>query len=290
MSQNDTAVLTAAVGYVFVASPGTARPSPAELKTLDPATFGSQVQTLKVTGSPTGGTFTLTQGTATSALPYNATAAQVQAALEALASVGSGNVSVSGTSISDSAGLDITWVGTLQGKTLVVTGAASLTGGSTPGVTVTVKTAVNGWAPIGHTSRGDMPEFGFDGGDTEVKGTWQNESLREVVTKPVADFLTLFLHQFDTSAFELYYGADSSATAGVFGVANGNVAPLEKAFLVVIVDGNNRVGFYAPKASVRRDDSINMPVDEFASLPVKATFLKYGVANKFEWINTDLFT
>lgn len=289
MSQNDTAVLTAAVGYVFVASPGTARPTPAELKTLDPDTFGSQVQTVKITGAPTGGTFTLTSGTATSALPYNATPAQVQAALEALASVGSGNVVVTGTSISDASGLDVTWIGALQGQTKAITSSASLTGGTSPAVAVTVKSAVNGWAPIGHTSRGDMPEFGFDGGDTEVKGTWQNESLKEVVTKPIADFLTLFLHQFDTSTFELYYGADSSVDAGVFGVANGSVAPVEKAFLVVIVDGNNKVGFYAPKASVRRDDAVSLPVDEFAALPVKATFLKYGAANKFEWINADTF-
>lgn len=289
MSQNDSAVLTAAVGYVFVASPGSPRPTPAELKTLDPDTYGSQVQTVKLSGTPTGGTFTLTQGTATSALPYNATPAQVQTALEGLASVGAGNVTVTGTSLTDTNGFDVTWISALQGQTKALTGTASLTGGTTPAVGVTVKEAVNGWSPVGHTSRGDMPEFGFDGGDSEVKGTWQNESLREVVTKPIADYLTMFLHQFDTSSFELYYGEDSSDTVGVFGVANGNVAPIEKAFLVVIVDGDNRVGFYAPKASVRRDDSINLPVDEFASLPIKATFLKYGVSNKFEWVNSDLF-
>ena len=290
MAQNDSAVLTAAVGYVFVASPGTPRPTPAELKTLDPTTFGSQTQTLKITGSPTGGTFTLTAGTATSALPYNATPAQVQTALEALASVGGGNVTVTGTSISDTNGLDITWIGELQGVTKAITANHTLTGGTTPNATITVKTAVNGWGPVGHTSRGDMPEFGFEGGDTEVKGTWQNESLREVVTDPIADYLTMFLHQFDTGSFELYYGLDASATPGVFGVANGTVAPLEKAFLVVIVDGTNKVGFYSPKASVRRDDSIGLPVDEFASLPIRATFLKYGNQNKFEWVNEDLFS
>lgn len=42
----------------------------------------------------TGGTFTLTYGTETAALAWNASAAAVQAALEALASVGTGNVSV----------------------------------------------------------------------------------------------------------------------------------------------------------------------------------------------------
>lgn len=290
MSQNDSAVLTAAVGYVFTATPGTARPTPAELAAIDPTTFGSQVNTLKITGTPTGGTFTLTSGTATSALPYNATAAQVQAALEALASVGAGNVVVTGTSILDASGLDIAWIGSLQGATKPLTGTASLTGGSSPAVSVTVKTAVNGWSAVGHTSRGDMPEFGFDGGDTEVKGTWQNESLREVVTDPLSDYLTLFLHQFDSGSFELYYGEDASETPGVFGVSNSVAAPVEKAFLLIIVDGTNKVGFYSPKASVRRDDAVQIPVDEFASLPIRATFLKYGTANKFEWISSSLFT
>ena len=146
------------------------------------------------------------------------------------------------------------------------------------------------WKGIGHTSRGDLPEFGYEGGDTEVRGTWQNESLREVQTKPIADYLNIFLHQFDVPTFELYYGKDASATPGVFGVASGTVAPVELALLIIIIDGSTRIGFYAPKASIRRDDSITLEVDEFAALPVRATFLKDGTKNKFEWINKDLFT
>src|SRR5580765_1102805 len=57
----------------------------------------SEQQTITITGSPTGGGFTLTfGGHTTSALGYNATAAQVQAALEALAGIGSGNVLATG--------------------------------------------------------------------------------------------------------------------------------------------------------------------------------------------------
>jgi hypothetical protein len=55
------------------------------------------------------------------------------------------------------------------------------------------------------------------------------------------------------------------------------------------VDGDTKIGFYAPKASVRRDDSVQLAVDEFATLPVRATFLKYGSANKFEWVSEKLF-
>jgi hypothetical protein len=146
------------------------------------------------------------------------------------------------------------------------------------------------WVNVGHTSRSDLPEFGYDGGDLEVRGTWQNESLREVETDPVQDYLTFKLHQFDNGALELYYGKDGLAgTPGAFGVAGGTTVPVEKALFILVVDGANKVGFHAHKASFRRDDAIEMATDEFASLPVRATFLKHNSEVKFSWINKDLF-
>lgn len=62
----------------------------------DPSQNEQQMVTLNNT--PTGGTFTLTlSGQTTSALAYNALAATVEAALEALSTIGSGNVSISGS-------------------------------------------------------------------------------------------------------------------------------------------------------------------------------------------------
>lgn len=276
MALNDTAVLTAAVGWVFVADVGTTSPTPAEVTALDPSLFGDD--TAVITTDATGGTFTITiGGQTTTAIAYNATAGTVKTAVELLSSVGASNSTVTGTL---SGGLTVHVTVPFSGA---ITGdGASLTGGS---LTVTS----SGWRNVGHTSRGDLPEFGYDGGDTEVKGTWQNESLREVVTDPVADYLTLMLHQFDTESFELYYGSNASVTPGVFSVANGSGTPVEKALLVVIVDGDNKVAFYSPKASLRRDDAISLSADEFAQLPVRATFLKHLSAPKFDWIAEDLF-
>src|SRR5262249_16428865 len=54
-------------------------------------------QIVALSGNPTGGTFTLTfGGETTSPIPYNADMATVQAALEALSSIGANNVSVTG--------------------------------------------------------------------------------------------------------------------------------------------------------------------------------------------------
>jgi hypothetical protein len=150
------------------------------------------------------------------------------------------------------------------------------------------KWTVAGWSSVGHTSRGTLPEFGFEGGDSEMKGSWQKRKLREVQSEDPVDFLTVILHQFDVDSLSLYYGPNGSSEPGVFGVKSG-VSPSEKAGLVVIEDGDVRLGFHFHKASVKRDDSIELPIDDFAALPVRFTFLDYNDEVLFSWISEDLF-
>lgn len=57
----------------------------------------NELQTVTITGSPTGGTFTLTySGQTTAGIAYNASAAALKAALEALSNIGAGDVEVLG--------------------------------------------------------------------------------------------------------------------------------------------------------------------------------------------------
>ena len=291
MPQNDNAVLNAAVGYVYTGPVGTAPPTPAALKTLDLNSYGAQVQTLKITGSPTGGTFTLTAGgQTTTALAYNATTAVVQAALAALSSVGAGNVTVTGTLLSDANGYDVSWVGSKFGTAITLTATPTFTGGTSPAIAVTVKSAAGIWKPVGHTSRGTLPEFGFDGDTTEVRGSWQKKKLREIQTDDPIDYVSVVLHQMDEDSLSLYYGPNASPTAGVFGVSSTSQnVNTEVAGLVIVVDGTQRLGFHFSKAAVKRDDAIELPIDDLAALPVKFTFLDYNNELLFSWINEDLF-
>lgn len=289
MALNDDAVVVAAQGFVYVNDVGATAPTPDELDDLDPETFGSQTNTVTVTGTPTGGTFTLTiAGSASGAIAYNASPDVVQSAVEAVSTVGAGNTVVSGTSLAS--GIAVTFVGPLQGQTVAVTASATgLTGGTTPAVTAAVSSAANGWDQIGHTSRGKMPEFGFDGGKLEMKGTWQKERLREIRTgDPVADSLKITLEQWDADSLELYFGANVSDVDGVFAV-DGNFNPVYKSFLVFIVDGPAKIGFYASKAEVQRDASVDLPIDDFAGLPIEATFLNLGTRPLYSWISNALF-
>lgn len=191
MAENDNAVLSAAVGYVYVAAVGTAAPTPAALKTIN-------------LENPSG------------------------------------------------------WTAT-------------------------------GWTSVGHTSRGKMPEFGYDGGDPEIKGTWQKKKLREIIKDDPIDHLKVTLHEFGEDALALYYGENSVNTEGLYSVTSGFQA-VERAALVVIEDETVRLGFHALKAAVRRDASIDLPIDDLAMLPIKFTFLDHAVGSPlFTWINEDLY-
>lgn len=101
----------------------------------------NEVQTITITGSPTGGTFPLTYQGQTATIDYDFTAAEVQTALETLSSIGSGNVSCTGGPLPGTA-VDVEFTGDLAATNVdkLLTDSDSLTGGTSPEVNVDVDT------------------------------------------------------------------------------------------------------------------------------------------------------
>lgn len=104
---------------------------------LSPMGFTNEVQLVTITGAPTGGTWTLTfSGQTTAPIVFNAAAAAVQTALEALSNIAPGDVTVVG-----SAGgpYTVTFLGAYAGVNVpLMTGSAALlTGGTAPAIVVT---------------------------------------------------------------------------------------------------------------------------------------------------------
>ena len=117
----------------------------------------SEVQVVTLTGAPTGGTYTLTyDGQTTTAIAYNASAATVDAALEALSNIGAGDVVVTG-----SAGgpWTVTYATALANTNVpeLTASGASLTGGTVQTFVTAAVTASSGpnhwdtaanWSPV----------------------------------------------------------------------------------------------------------------------------------------------
>jgi hypothetical protein len=127
----------------------------------------NEVQRITITGTPTGGTFTLTFGGYTTAgIAYNANAAAVVAALEALPNIDSGDVSATGGALPGSA-VDVTFGGRYAGINVpaMTASGAGLTGGTSPAVAISTQTAGGGAAGSGQTGLTDLyaVRFGLDG-------------------------------------------------------------------------------------------------------------------------------
>lgn len=108
----------------------------------------NEVQSATITGTPTGGTFTLTfDGQTTSAIDYDATASEVQAALVALPNVNTGDITVSGTGP-----YTFTFGGAYANRDVPqITATGSFTGGSSPAIaTATTTPGVQGENVIGY--------------------------------------------------------------------------------------------------------------------------------------------
>jgi len=98
-------------------------------------TTQNDVKTLTVTGTPTGGSFRLAfAGQVTAAIAYNAAVADVQAALEALSTIGAGNVVVTGAGALPGNAHTLTFGGSLAAREMpsITLYSNSLTGGTNP--------------------------------------------------------------------------------------------------------------------------------------------------------------
>lgn len=126
----------------------------------DSAIRANEKQTATIGGSPTGGTFTLTfSGQTTGTIAYNASAATVEAALEALSTIGQGNVQVTG-----SAGgpYTVEFVGALAGQNLaaMTADASGLTGGTSPSVTIATAQSGESGVLVGRVIPGTATTLG----------------------------------------------------------------------------------------------------------------------------------
>jgi hypothetical protein len=113
----------------------TSGPDAGKIGPYEAGDASAEIVTIARTGTVTGGTFTLSvAGETTAAIAYNATAAQVQAALELLDAIDPGELTVTGGP-GGTADLVITWNSRGNKPNITLTG--SVTGGGSYAATVT---------------------------------------------------------------------------------------------------------------------------------------------------------
>lgn len=149
-------------------------------------------------------------------------------------------------------------------------------------------TTITGFTNLGHTTQDNVMAWGSDGGDTTVKGSLQNKSLRQIITSVAIDYFTVNAMQLrDNQILSFYYGGGDATGVHTFATPDTPVIP-NPTVLVVIFDDNGPLGLFVKKCAVKRDDAIQMPADDFSSAPLRFTPLKSSGVPVLQWIGDGL--
>ncbi len=195
----------------------------------------SEVQTVTITGAPTGGTFTLTySGQTTAAIAYNATASAVQIALEALSNLAPGDITCGGGPLPGTA-VTVTFNG--LGNVAQMTATGALTGGTTPAVTVTTTTPgieiapvalPAGYVDLGYVTKDDGYSWGNESETSEVTSHGVSDPTRRDIISTTST-VGFTAQETKRRVLEVFHNVDLSAvtpTAGTGEIAfNKPLAP-----------------------------------------------------------------
>ncbi len=214
-------------GSVFIA-PYTA----AAITTLTGGSTANEVQTVTITGTPTGGTFTLTfEGQTTAAIAYNANAAAVQSALLLLSNLNTGDVTVGGGP-GPATPYTVTFGGDFASSNVsAMTATGSFTGGTSPSIAVTTTTPgvapdltalPSGWEDLGWITSDGVTY----GRETEVSDVTSFGSVQPTRSDVTSDTITMSVVAQQTSLLTLglYTGADTSALTATAGTGEFAIA------------------------------------------------------------------
>jgi hypothetical protein len=235
------------------------------------------VQTVTISGTPTGGTFVLNwNGQSTAPIAYNATGSAVQAALNALK--GLATVTVTG-----GPGPATPYVATFPAivAQVAMTATAAFTGGgtiavaqTTPGVQTTnsaLAVPSAAWNDAGWCDqKGITVKTNVSSNDVKAFGNTQ--VIRTIISeqKKTLDLTFLETNAVTQAVYNsLPLGSVTPDASGFFTIATGAPKVNQYAVLIDTVDGNNHVRFYAPYAQVITPGDLNMSMGQPLTYPAQ---------------------
>lgn len=267
----------AGTGLIYFSPGGTAAPVGAA------GTAG--VQTITVTGVPTGGYVPILWNGQFTQIPFNGTSSALQTALQALA--GGASFTVTGGPGPSTAWVVNSPAAMIQSAISTAGATATLTGGTAPNAAVVqttagIQTTNPGTATLGAQWKdgGIMDTTGIDikYGETtaEIDGFGLSSAALVLFTKELITFDVAFLEVNHTS-LEIYHrlplGTTGVADASgyISGVVDGPPIQISYAAIAYIIGANGRHVSYFPNVQNTSKGDLNIPIAAAVKRPVTMT-------------------
>ncbi len=244
------------------------------------------VQTVTTTGTPTGGTLTLTwNGYTTAPIAYNAASAAVQSALRLLP----GGASITATGGPLPTGVVVTFPKLINQS--VMTGDATLlTGGSSP--TVSVVNTTPGTQTTNPASA-TIPALYKDLGLTDQKGATFKTSVssnpiksfgslqtQRVIMTDQAKSVDFTLQETNAYSVAMYNGLPLGSVtvdaSGFFQIATGLPTSTQYAVIFDAFDGANHLRYFAPYAQNTAPGDLNLATGQIVDRPLTLSLYPDG--------------
>lgn len=132
--------------------------------------------------------------------------------------------------------------------------------------------ALGDFVPLGYTSSDELPSIDADTDGGEVKGAWENPSLRTTKTT-ITETITVTPIQWSETPLTHRFGPGTIDAGKGQWHAPAIYSATEVAMLVVMIDGSEPLALSYYKVASSPDGGIELDSEEFAGLPVKWTVL-----------------
>lgn len=133
---------------------------------------------------------------------------------------------------------------------------------------------LTGWEPIGYTSLDSLPSFESDTEGGDVLGVFENKQFRTSAITINETIKVTHVQWSEVPMKHRFGGAGSvKAADGTFATPD-TYTGTECALLVLLVDGNEPMGFTYARVVSAPDDSVEVDTEKFLGMPVKYTVLK----------------
>lgn len=138
------------------------------------------------------------------------------------------------------------------------------------------------WKSVGHTSRDNAVSLTQDGGESETRGSWWDDSIA-TTTSPVTRTLTVNTLEIGAEQLNLAFNGqlETDSVTGSYKVPAA-ILPTEQAVFVLAVQGSKRLGVYFSRVSLSVGEMPTFDPESFFEIQLVGQIL---VDNDGEYIN-----
>jgi hypothetical protein len=153
--------------------------------------------------------------------------------------------------------------------------------------TVDPRNPPTGWKSLGHTSVENNVSLSKDGGETTTYDSWWEPAI-DSIQSPTKWSGTANALEISSATLDLAFSGELETTSTTGGyLVPADISAVEKALLILAVQGNKRMAIYLGRAAITLGDAPSFDREALFEVPLSFSILSYE-GHTMEWFHPAL--